>query len=141
MVIIEWNETFSTNVDEIDKQHRHLIDLINELAQSMADGRGRTVIGTIIDKLVDYTKVHFRTEERIFTLVEYPETKSHVKEHADFIRKIMEFRDGFKSGRIGLTVEVMNFLCDWARNHIKKSDKHYAAYIADQGPGFSSIAV
>lgn len=141
MIIIEWNETFYTHVDEIDRQHQNLINIINELAQSMADGKGRSVIGKIIDRLVDYTQVHFRTEERIFTLIDYPETKRHLKEHADFVQKITVFHDGFRNGRLGLTVEVMNFLCDWARNHIKKSDKEYAAYLNEQGLRSPSIVV
>lgn len=90
-------------------------------------------MGGIIDRLVDYTRIHFRAEERIFKLIDYPETASHVREHADFVQKISEFQNGFTTGNLGLTVEVMNFLCDWARNLIKNSDKKYAAYIADRG--------
>lgn len=32
------------------------------------------------------------------------------------------------SGKFTLSVDVLNFLCDWLRDHILKTDKKYAEY-------------
>ncbi|MCL7488500.1 MAG: bacteriohemerythrin [Desulfobulbaceae bacterium] len=133
MILIRWDESFFVNIDEIDKQHEKLVGIVNTLAEAMSEGQGKTVLGKIIDELVDYTKIHFRTEERVLKLVDYPELEKHQAEHADFVQKVTDFQKGFDRGQLGLTVEVMNFLCDWVRNHIKKNDKQYALYIDEHG--------
>jgi hemerythrin-like metal-binding protein len=99
----------------------------------MSEGQGKSVLGEIIDELVNYTVVHFRTEERILKIVNYPEFSGHQKEHADFVQKVSDFQKGFARGQLGLTVEVMNFLCDWVRIHIKKNDKKYAQFLDTHG--------
>jgi hemerythrin len=36
----------------------------------------------------------------------------------------------FEEEKIGLAVDVMNFMCDWVVNHIKSVDRGYADIIA-----------
>jgi hemerythrin len=64
MGYLKWNNRYSVHVDEIDKQHQKLINLINEMYDAMQAGKGREIIGTVIDEFVDYTVYHFNTEER-----------------------------------------------------------------------------
>ena len=133
MALIEWNESLSVNVAEIDGQHQKLIAMINELNEAMSQGKGRTVVGQIVSGLVSYTKSHFRTEERYFDVFGYPEAHSHKKEHADFVAKVSEFKEGVERGKIALSIEIMNFLSDWLRNHIKGVDKKYLSFFNEKG--------
>jgi hemerythrin len=48
MSIIQWDESFSVNVAEIDKQHQRLLEMINELYDAMRQGRGKVIIGKTI---------------------------------------------------------------------------------------------
>ena len=132
-MIIKWNDTFHVNIDHVDNQHRNLVGLVNNLAEAMANAKGKDVLAAIIDDLVSYTQEHFQAEERIMELVNYPELTMHQSEHAAFIEKVTDFQIKFDRGQLGLTIEVMNFLCDWVRNHIKKSDKKYAEFIGENG--------
>lgn len=133
MILVKWDESFLVNVDEIDQQHQKLVGIVNKLAVAMSEGKGKNVLGKIIDELVNYTIVHFRTEERILKIVNYPEFSGHQREHADFVQKVSDFQKEFARGQLGLTVEVMNFLCDWVRIHIKKNDKKYAQFLDTHG--------
>jgi hemerythrin len=91
MAPIVWNDSLSVGVAEIDRQHKKLIAMINELDNAMTAGRGKDVMGEIVDGLIIYTATHFRTEEKYFAQFEYRDAEIHRKEHADFIGKVAEF--------------------------------------------------
>jgi hemerythrin len=133
MSLIKWNDSFSVKVAEIDKQHQKLIVMINELNDAMRQGKGKDVLGKIINGLVEYTATHFKTEENYFKQFNYPQALAHKKEHDAFVQKVSEFKDEFEKGKISLTLEVMKFLSDWLRNHIKGTDKHYSQYFNEHG--------
>lgn len=131
--LIEWDETFSVNVAKIDGQHEHLVDLINELHSHMSRGQGKAVIGKTLDELIDYAASHFTTEETYFDLYRYPGTISHKKEHAMLVDKVVAFRSDFTNGKTSVSIEVLTFLRDWLRDHIKGSDKKYGPFFNSKG--------
>jgi hemerythrin len=120
-------------VNEIDLQHRKLIDMINELNEAMKIGKGKDSLGKIINGLISYTATHFKTEEQFFDKFGYPDTVNHKKEHVAFVKKVTDFQDGFEKKNLAVTMEVMNFLSDWLRNHIKGTDKKYSKFFNDKG--------
>ena len=133
MALIQWNDSFSVKVAEIDRQHQKLVSMINDLGDAMKQGKGKDVLGNIISGLVSYTATHFKTEEKYFDQFGYPETDSHKKEHAAFVKKVTDFKDGFEKGKLGLSIKVMNFLSDWLKNHIKKTDMKYSQFFNEKG--------
>ena len=133
MSLIEWNETLHLNIGEIDTQHHKLVDMINELNDAMRAGKGKEIVGKILNGLIAYAASHFKTEEHYFEKLGYSGSVKHKSEHNNFVKKVTEFQQGYQSGRIGLTTQVMNFLGDWLQNHIKGSDKQYAPFFHEQG--------
>lgn len=129
MAYVSWNDGMSVNVAVIDRQHQGLIDLINQLHQAMSQGQGNLVLREIVDGLLEYTALHFETEERHFRASEYPDSATHEKEHREFVTKVTDFKQGFAEGRLMLTLDVMDFLGDWLINHIQGSDAAYAPFL------------
>lgn len=133
MALIEWRADLSVEVAEIDRQHQKLVAMINDLHQAMSEGKGKERLGDIVNDLVSYTNVHFKTEENYFAKFGYPDTAAHKKEHAAFVVKVSEFKSGFENGELSLTLEVMQFLSKWLRTHIKGTDKKYTQFFNDKG--------
>jgi hemerythrin len=133
MGLIKWDDSLSVNVAKIDQQHQKLVLMINELHDAMKQGKGKEVLGKIVNGLISYTATHFKTEEDYFNQFGYPETDSHKKEHIAFVQKVSEFKDGFEKGKLSLSIEVMNFLSDWLQNHIKGTDKKYSQFFNGKG--------
>ena len=133
MALIQWDNSFSVSIAEIDKQHQKLIALINGLNDAMKEGRGKDVLSQIIDDLFAYAGDHFAHEEKYFDKFGYPAAASHKLEHANFVKRISEFRKGFKNGQLALTIEVMSFLKDWLKNHIQGIDKKYGPFFIEKG--------
>lgn len=133
MGLIQWNDALCLNIAEIDQQHRRLVDMINQLDDAMRQSKGKELLDKILTGLVSYAGSHFRTEERIFDRLGYPETAKHKAEHAAFVKKVSEFKQGFDAGRLGLSMQVMTFLSDWLQHHIKGSDKKYVGFFHQNG--------
>ena len=133
MAFINWDDSLSVKVTEIDLQHRKLVAMINELNDAMRQGKGKDVLAKIVNGLISYTATHFKMEEKYFDRFGYPETDSHKKEHIAFVQKVTEFNVGFEKGKLSLTVEIMNFLSDWLQNHIKGADKKYSQFFNEKG--------
>ncbi len=133
MALIEWSESLSVNVTTFDNEHKKLIDMINDLNDAMREGKSNHVMGDIISRLLDYTRMHFRAEEQLFSKYGYPDAELHKKEHEELVKKVVDIQERFNSGQIALSIEIMNFLRDWLRNHIKKSDKAYGSFFNEIG--------
>lgn len=133
MALITWDDTLSVNVAEIDRQHRKLIEIINELNEAMKAGKGKEVLTRIIGGLASYTVTHFKTEEVYFDRFGYSETDVHKKEHTAFVEKVTDFKKKFETRNLFLTIEVMNFLSDWLKNHIMGTDKNYSQFFNENG--------
>lgn len=124
-----WNEELSVDIPEIDEEHKHLIDLINQLHDAMSQGRGKQQLALILNELIDYAKTHFAHEERLMTQANFRGLASHKREHDFFARKIAELRKRFAEGELAITVEVSNFLKDWVIHHVRGVDKSYSPAI------------
>ena len=95
MALIQWDNTFSVNVAEIDKQHQKLVALINNLNDAMKQGKGKDILAKIIGDLFAYAGDHFAIEEKYFDKFGYPAATSHKLEHANFVKKVSEFQERF----------------------------------------------
>ena len=133
MPLFQWTPELSVNVKEIDNQHKQLVNLINLLHDSMKSGKGKDVMGKVLNDLTDYTVYHFGTEERLFQKYGYIEYPQHKKEHDDLTKQVLDVKSKFEVGQTTVTIEVMNFLKDWLNNHIKHSDKKYSAFLNSKG--------
>ncbi len=58
-MLIKWDVTFMVGVPFIDEQHHKLVDLTNQLNDAMKEGKGQSVLGTILKEMVDYARYHF----------------------------------------------------------------------------------
>ena len=129
MPLFLWKKSYEIGIAEIDTQHRNLVGIINELSDAMMNQKGYTVVPHILEKLVDYIQFHFTTEEEIMRETKYPALDEHCQEHLAMTTKVIEFkRDYAKNHEINV-VEVLNFLCDWLKEHIVVSDKKLKAHI------------
>lgn len=132
-MIIKWDPSLSVGVMSIDKEHQKLINMINALNDAMLQRQGKEMVEKVIKALIGYTKIHFSNEERLFEKHNYPETQSHIAEHRSFVKKVQEFKISYMSGNVGLSIDVMNFLSDWLRSHIKGTDQKYTAFFQERG--------
>ncbi len=130
MALITWQDSYSVKVREIDDQHKQLFQLINELHDAMKAGQARGLMAKVLDRLIQYTRLHFSEEEEMLAKASYAEFVPHVALHRGFTERVEKFAREFKAGNVVITVDVMNFLQEWLVNHIMKVDQKYSACLA-----------
>jgi hemerythrin-like metal-binding protein len=130
--LINWSNSYSVGVSQMDKEHQRLIDIINNLYAAMRAGRSKDVIGTILDELVDYTRTHFAHEEKLMREANYTGFDGQKQAHEALIAQVAEVQKKYRAGT-ALGQEVMNFLKDWLVNHIQGSDKKYGPVMNKKG--------
>ncbi|MGC3218355.1 bacteriohemerythrin, partial [Pseudomonas aeruginosa] len=62
-----WQDDLKTGIQDIDNQHKRIVEMINHLHVAQ-QGKEHAAIAEVIEELVDYTQSHFAFEE---TLMEY----------------------------------------------------------------------
>lgn len=133
MSFINWDEKLSVNIKDIDWQHKRLVDLINTLHDAMKVGKGPDIMAKIFTELLDYTVYHFGTEEKLFQRYDYPDYAGHKKEHDDLTKQAIELKKKFDSNKLAITMDTMEFLQNWLKNHIMGTDKKYSSFLNSKG--------
>ena len=128
-----WNRKLVTGLTDIDQQHLKLVQLINDLHRAMKSRVGAAESGRILRELAEYTVYHFDFEEKMFARHGYPGTEDHKKIHVKLVGKVTGYQQDFESGKAGLSMELMDFLCDWLRDHILKTDMGYVPFMKEKG--------
>ena len=75
---VQWTPKLDLHVPMVDRQHRLLVDYINELYTAMAHNRTSEEMQVILRKLRDYTATHFADEEKMFTATAYLLSLIHI---------------------------------------------------------------
>lgn len=130
--MFEWRNEFSVQIGSVDAQHKMLFGLANELYTAMTAGRSKASLARILDRLVQYTKVHFAHEERLMQLHGYPAFQAHKAEHDALTSKVLQFQQDFAGGRVNMSVQLLQFLRDWLERHIQGSDRRYSPFLREK---------
>lgn len=133
MAQMHWRDEFSVKIESIDRQHRQLIDLINQLEEGAKQHEALNTLSSVLSDLKLYTTQHFRTEETLMQKYNYPGYASHRSEHQTLIKRIQEFQGRFEAGKLVHVDELANFLMGWLEGHILATDKRYSPYLVERG--------
>ena len=131
--IFPWSEIYAVGIPQIDTQHKGLIRLINNLHAAMAAGQGKQVMAGILDELVRYTESHFTYEEGMLRERQYSNLAAHHSDHEKLTRQVVELRERFRTSKLTMSVEVMQFLKSWLGDHILVHAQAYARELKSAG--------
>jgi hemerythrin len=131
--VFEWNESYSVKVEILDGQHKKLFAVLQELHEAMKLGHGREITGGVLKRLLDYTIDHFATEETLMEKCKFPGLGAHRGEHHKLTNQVLAFKKEFDTGVGNITPQLMSFLEDWLKNHIKKMDQGYSEFLNAHG--------
>ncbi len=131
--LLRWSDAYSVNIGLIDRQHKQLVELVNQMFAALKSGHGKDVVGQILADLVDYTQKHFAEEERMMARHGYPGLEEHKREHAALVRQVGEYAARLEQGSVSVSSELFNFLKGWLINHIQSVDKQYGPFLNQKG--------
>jgi hemerythrin len=129
MSLFEWKNDYSLGHGDIDGQHKRLFELASDLHAAMTQGKGRDALSQTLGNLVSYTKKHFADEEHLMQTNHYPDYRHHKADHDALTARVIEFQKEFEAGRVGMSVDLLQFLKDWLTKHIGETDRKVANYL------------
>lgn len=117
-------------IKEIDDQHRHIIELVNNFSKIDPKSFSRDDILDFFNEIISYAHDHFKTEEKFFKEKSYPETKEHILEHQNLLAKINDLFLAFSDNEINQTVNsASDLLKFWIEDHLMRVDKKYVNFL------------
>lgn len=127
---IEWNESLSVDIPEIDELQKKVFELLDGLVnrhEHYEDGP-KDAAGMVVE-LTEYSRYYFSKEEAYLRKCGYPDIDCHSKEHRQFIKNTINLRRQVAEDKKNLSYESVSFLRDWLVNHISHSDRTYIPFI------------
>ncbi len=130
MSMLEWSDSLSVGIDEIDNQHMALVDMVNKVHDMLIAGEtSQNHVLELVEDMRKYSVEHFGTEEKYMEVYEYPDAPAHRLEHAEFIEKITEVEKGCIDQTCTMSMDILNYLSAWLVNHINNTDKKMGKYL------------
>ena len=121
---IEWRDSLSIGVPEIDDQHKTLLSHYDQLLKACETGKGMNELKPLFGFLDEYVIKHFRDEEHIQRLHGYPDYAIHKLEHDSFVARLADLKEEINREGVALhhVVETNQLLLKWLIHHISTVD-------------------
>ncbi len=125
-MLIEWSKDLETGVTFVDADHKVLINLLNQVDDCIDENEETTVLGSVLDALVEYTDYHFLREEKMMELCGYTGLGTHKATHRVLSTQVREVYEGFQADPASVRpIDIRDFLQSWLVDHIMGSDFAY----------------
>lgn len=125
-----WTENLSVGVAAIDEQHKVWFDKANQLFEAGQKGQAKAFISQMLDFLDEYTRLHFRDEEKYMLEIKYPEYNQQKQLHDGFISELDKLKKTYEEsgGNITVIINANKMVVRWLTNHILQEDKKIGIY-------------
>jgi hemerythrin-like metal-binding protein len=133
MALITWNRSCNVGVRAMDDQHGILMDTMNELRLALVHGADREQVGELLDRLIEFTRMHFWSEEKLMEQTGFPGLAEHRTEHQLFLGKIQDSAHRSQHSENLEMRPLMCFLRDWYGEHFNGLDQEYGPWLNKHG--------
>lgn len=129
MPIVTWCDDYNVNVEEIDIQHRKILELVNNLHSSVEACIDKNDLKDLLVELVEFTRMHFSTEEQLMEKYDHPEREEHLSEHRILLQHMTDLVAVVSRGKYPTFYSDYDVSTDWAMVHISEFDKGLGAFL------------
>ncbi len=130
--LLKWDDSYLIGIEELDFEHKKLIEEINILHQELAVHEEKSNIERCLGEIFARMQAHFALEEHVMKANSYPSYDEHKREHENLLgsytETMLNFMNspGTDSGDL-----VESELNHWIVDHMLTSDKKMSAMIKD----------
>lgn len=133
MTLLTWSHACSVGVRAMDDQHGILMEAINALRLALVQGAGQEKISELLDEFVEFTRMHFWSEEQLMERTGFAGLEEHRAEHHRMLAEILQWAHRLQYGE---RVQLRPLLCKLHHgflNHVEKVDQKYAPWLRGHG--------
>jgi len=133
MALLTLNQVGSVGVRAMDDQHGILMDTMVELRQAVAHGERREQISEVLDRLIEFTRMHFVSEEQLMETYAYPELATHCVAHQRILAQILQASHRIQRGEKTQMRSLLSMLRESYTEHIEYMDQEYGPWLNEHG--------
>jgi diguanylate cyclase (GGDEF)-like protein/hemerythrin-like metal-binding protein len=125
---VEWKPELSVGIEDVDTDHKRLIELTNTLINAIDKETPKAELLKIFEELEAYTHYHFTREEGFMdehcTNDGIREMiRNHKAQHRYFVNRLPELKEHLiQSSSKSVSYEIVEFLLHWLLDHIINED-------------------
>jgi hemerythrin len=132
-----WRDDWELDFDCLDKQHHQIVNAMNKLHKALVQGpdnppSDKDTITRHLNTLSDLVRSHFKIEEYLMRLHEYPELLSHYREHRILLAELQVCIRDHQANRRRFNLDTLTALKHWQINHVISNDQQFADYLKSQ---------
>ncbi|MGA3125831.1 MAG: hemerythrin family protein [Candidatus Korobacteraceae bacterium] len=113
-----WKDSNKLGISVIDKQHRELYKMLNELNQAMAEGRGKNLAADLMRRLTPLICEHFDAEEKALQQRQSPAYRGCCAKHAEQLAVLQSFLRDKNASDPSAVIDLLYFLDSLLDGHI-----------------------
>ena len=129
-MLIEWTDSLLVGHQRIDADHKALAVMINQLHEAILAGTGRDTISEIFHFLAEQTYRHFKFEEWLMMVSEFPETRHHLACHRRLTDELDLLLYTLELSADDTLLSAVDFFENWLVDHVLRDDSVLARHLA-----------
>ncbi len=125
-----WKQGYTTGVEKLDDQHRHIFELLNTL-EDLVDRRTSQDAPLLdhLEAIEAHVKQHFGDEECCMRKAHCPMAEKNRQEHAYFLEHFAKHMARYrKEPSLKIARELHRFAESWLHEHVAFLDIHLREY-------------
>lgn len=124
------NETVpKTGENTIDAEHDLQMQLLDALSKALEKGGDFSPVKHILDQFIEFSDMHFLSEQLVMRLHSYPGYEPHLEEHTRLMKKVREIRENVFRGDRAPSLQLVHELREWLLNHIATEDAAFGEFL------------
>jgi hemerythrin len=133
---IVWTTEYELGLEEIDNQHRAIVDKINALSAGHGKAGNESAALLLLEELSNYVRHHFKTEEALMAHAgcDRDFEVRHRGEHAYYRGVLRDFTNDYIDGRGRITTSFLEYLVHWLLHHIVSTDREMIVHLSAARP-------
>ena len=122
MSVLQWRDEFSVGIEEVDHEHKELIELIRNLQQEMQGGMDTDKILDALGEIYAQISAHFALEEKAMRTMNYSAYADHKEDHETLLDDLRDIMDEVEDDGVLDEVQLTDDLDRWFSDHFKTHD-------------------
>jgi hemerythrin len=127
--LIAWTVQMELGLPTIDHEHRHWVEIINQLHAALMADADSVSAATFVAQMQAYAAEHFPSEEQLMVAHGYPGLARHRQLHREFAAQVGELQEQIATGHVVLKTSLMSMMKEWLENHIHSEDRRFADFV------------
>jgi hemerythrin len=133
VTLLTWSHDCIIGVQAMDDQHGILMDTLNELRRMLVRGTNRRDISLQIERLIEFTQMHFLSEEQLLQQQAFPGLDEHRTAHRALLSRLYTALEQVNREEPVHFSSLLEFLPAWYHEHVEEVDQPYGQWLNERG--------